>query len=107
MAKSAKQPDGGRPGDEQTLRLSTGAREDATARLRSIKGHVEGLLRMLEREDVYCVDVLKQIKAVNGALAKTGDMILRCHLKHHVVTAHERGDDDRIVAELMEILKYR
>jgi DNA-binding FrmR family transcriptional regulator len=89
------------------LALDEGARKDATTRLRSIRGHVEGILRMLEREDVYCVDVLKQIKAVNGALSKTGDMVLRCHLRHHVVTAHERGDDDAIVAELMDILKYR
>lgn len=89
------------------LRIHPSVREDASGRLRSIKGHVEGILRMLENENVYCVDALKQIKAVNGALAKTADMILRCHLKHHVVTAHERGDDDAIVAELMEILKYR
>ncbi|WP_109992205.1 metal-sensitive transcriptional regulator [Salinisphaera sp. LB1] len=89
------------------LALDPAVREDARSRLRSIRGHVEGILRMLERDDVYCVDALKQIKAVNGALAKTGDMILRCHLKHHVVTAHERGDDDAIVAELMDILKYR
>ncbi len=93
--------------DETRLVLDPAVRDDARSRLRSIRGHVEGILRMLERDDVYCVDALKQIKAVNGALAKTGDMILRCHLKHHVVTAHERGDDDAIVAELMDILKYR
>ncbi|MGN8160784.1 metal-sensitive transcriptional regulator [Salinisphaera sp. RV14] len=93
--------------DENRLALDPAVRDDARSRLRSIRGHVEGLLRMLERDDVYCVDALKQIKAVNGALAKTGDMILRCHLKHHVVTAHERGDDEAIVAELMDILKYR
>lgn len=89
------------------LSIAPSTRENATTRLRSIKGHVEGLLRMMERDDVYCVDALKQIKAVNGALSKTGDMILRCHLKHHVVTAHERGDEDTIIAELMELLKYR
>jgi DNA-binding FrmR family transcriptional regulator len=89
------------------LHIDSAVRKDASARLRSVKGHVEGILRMLEDENVYCVDALKQIKAVNGALTKTGDMILRCHLRHHVVTAHERGDDDAIVAELMEILKYR
>lgn len=93
--------------DKTRLVLDPAVREDARSRLRSIRGHVDGVLRMLERDDVYCVDALKQIKAVNGALAKTGDMILRCHLKHHVVTAHERGDDDAIVAELMDILKYR
>lgn len=29
-------------------------------RLRSIKGHVSGIERMLE-EDAYCIDVIKQI----------------------------------------------
>jgi len=89
------------------LRLDAGAREDARRRLLSIRGHVEGILRMLESETVYCVDVLKQIKAVDGALDKVGDIILRSHLRDHVVTAHERGDEGRIVDELMEVLKYR
>ena len=89
------------------LRLEGGVREDARRRLLSVKGHVEGILRMLEDDKVYCVDVLKQVKAVDGALAKVGVLILQSHLKHHVVTAHERGDEDRIVAELMELLKYR
>jgi DNA-binding FrmR family transcriptional regulator len=89
------------------LRLDPKTREEARRRLRSIKGHVEGILRMLEAEDVYCVDVLKQIKAVEGALDKVGELVLRSHLKDHVVTAHERGDVDAIVEELMEVLKYR
>ncbi|BDU74180.1 metal-sensitive transcriptional regulator [Mesoterricola silvestris] len=89
------------------LRLEGSVREDARRRLLSVKGHVEGILRMLEDETVYCVDILKQVKAVDGALSKVGTLILQSHLKHHVVTAHERGDEDRIVEELMEILKYR
>jgi DNA-binding FrmR family transcriptional regulator len=89
------------------LKLAPQVREDARRRLLSVKGHVEGILRMLENEQVYCVDVLKQIKAVDGALNKIGDLVLKCHLKRHVATAHERGDEDRIVEELMEILKYR
>lgn len=93
--------------DCDRLVLEASVRDDATLRLRSIRGHVDGILRMLERDDVYCVDALKQVKAVNGALSKVGDQILRAHLKHHVVTAHERGDEDAIVAELMDVLKYR
>jgi len=89
------------------LRLDSSAREDARRRLLSIRGHIEGILRMLETESVYCVDVLKQIKAVDGALDKVGDLILRSHLRDHVVTAHERGDEGAIVDELMEVLKYR
>ncbi|WP_223299733.1 metal-sensitive transcriptional regulator [Meiothermus taiwanensis] len=72
----------------------------------SAKGHLEGILKMLEGEP-YCVDVLKQIKAVQGALDKVGEMVLRSHLEHHVASAAVRGDTQRMVEELMEVLKYR
>jgi DNA-binding FrmR family transcriptional regulator len=89
------------------LRLDPTTREDARRRLLSIKGHVEGILRMLEDETVYCVDALKQIKAVNGALEKVAGLVLKSHLRDHVVTAQQRGAVDEIVEELMEVLKYR
>ncbi|WP_005031917.1 metal-sensitive transcriptional regulator [Holophaga foetida] len=89
------------------LKLDEEVQEDVRRRLLSVKGHVEGVLRMLENDHVYCVDVLKQLKAVGGALGKVGDQVLQSHLRNHVVTAHERGDEERIVGELMEILKYR
>jgi len=94
-------------GNHCCLHLDGATREDARQRLLSVRGHVEGILRMLEDEGVYCVDVLKQIKAVDGALAKVGDLVLKSHLKDHVVTAHERGDVPEIIDELMEVLKYR
>lgn len=89
------------------LRLDPAARENARRRLLSIRGHVDGVLRMLEDDSVYCVDALKQIKAVTGALDKVGGLVLRSHLRDHVVSAKERGDVDEIVTELMEVLKYR
>ncbi|MRH78960.1 metal-sensing transcriptional repressor [Spiribacter sp. C176] len=89
------------------LALDPKVREAARQRLISIRGHVEGILRMLEREDIYCVDVLRQLKAVDGAVAKVGDAVLRSHLHHHVTSAQSRGDADEMVDELMEILKYR
>jgi len=89
------------------LRLDPAVREDARRRLLSVRGHVDAVLRMLEDEQVYCVDVLKQVKAVDGALTKVGNLVLQSHLKQHVVTAHERGDEAQILEELMEILKYR
>jgi DNA-binding FrmR family transcriptional regulator len=89
------------------LRLDPAVREDARRRLLSVRGHVEGILRMLEDERVYCVDVLKQLKAVNGGLDRVGGLVLQSHLRNHVVTAHERGDEEAIVEELLELLKYR
>ncbi len=89
------------------LHLDSETRQDASLRLKSAKGHLEGVLRMLEDESVYCVDVLKQIKAVQGALSKINEKVLRAHIKDHVATAAERGDTQQIVDELMEALKYR
>lgn len=68
---------------------------------------MDGILRMLDDDSIYCVDVLKQIKAVTGALDKVGGLVMRSHLKDHVVTAAQRGDADTIVGELVELLKYR
>ncbi len=88
------------------LHLDPKVREEARLRLLSAKGHLEGILRMLEGEP-YCVDVLKQIKAVQGALDRVSEMVLRSHLQHHVASAAQRGDTEAIVEELMEVLKYR
>ena len=89
------------------MHLDAQVRETALKRMKSVKGHLEGIMRMLGDESTYCVDVLKQIKAVEGALDRIGDMVLQSHLKHHVATAQDRGDTDHIVSELMEVLKYR
>lgn len=91
---------------EHTLHLDPKVRKDAQNRLLSAKGHLEGILKMLEGEP-YCVDVLKQISAVQGALDKVGEMVLRSHLEHHVASAAQRGDSKELVDELMDVLKYR
>lgn len=93
--------------DAHCLRLDPATRADATLRLKGIRGHVEGVLRMLESEDVYCVDVLKQLSAVQGGLKRVTEAVLRAHMRDHVATAAQRGDTDKIVDELMEALKYR
>ena len=89
------------------LHLDDATRQDAKKRLLSVRGHVEGVMRMLEDESVYCVDALKQLKAISGALDKVGTLVLQSHLRHHVVNAAQRGDADTIVDELMEVMKYR
>lgn len=93
--------------EQGCLHLDPDTRQDAVRRLKSAKGHLEGVLRMLEDPDVYCVDVLKQVKAVQGALSKVNDQVLRAHIRDHVVTAAQRGDAEKIVEELMEALKYQ
>lgn len=91
---------------EHPLHLDPRVQQEARNRLLSARGHLEAILKMLEGEP-YCVDVLKQLKAVQGALDKVGDMVLKSHLEHHVASAALRGDAKQMVEELMEVLKYR
>ena len=81
-------------------------RRRASRRLAIAKGHLESIQRMMEDPNVYCMDVLRQIKAVQGALDGISEVVLRGHLEAHVTTAAQRGDDLEIVEELMEALKY-
>jgi len=72
-------------------------------RLQSVEGHVRGIQRMVE-EDKYCIDVIKQISAVQAALSKAQEIILDEHL-HSCVTTAIRGDDpERREAVIDEIL---
>jgi len=82
------------------------SRKRAARRLKIARGHLESIISMLEKEDAYCVDVLRQIKAVQGALSGAGEVVLRGHLEAHVATASTRGDSVEIVEELMEAMKY-
>ncbi len=79
--------------------------EDALQRLKYIEGHIRGIQRMLE-DDKYCIDVIRQIQAVQAALNKVSNKILEGHLNACVTTAI-RGDDlserERVVNEITSI----
>ncbi len=92
---------------DDCLHLDPETRKDAVRRLKGAHGHLAGVLRMLDDPNVYCVDVMKQLSAVQGAITKVNDKVLRSHIKDHVSTAILRGDTDHIVDELMEALKYK
>jgi DNA-binding FrmR family transcriptional regulator len=78
-------------------------------RLKSIAGHVNGIISMVE-EDRYCIDVIKQIQAAQAALAKASQMILDNHLHTCLITA-VRGDDpedrERALAEISDVFAQK
>ena len=79
--------------------------QDTLLRLKSIEGHVRGIERMVE-EDAYCIDVIRQIQAVQAALGKVSERILDNHLNSCLITA-VRGDDpedrERVLKEISEV----
>jgi len=70
------------------------------SRLARIEGQVRGIRRMIE-DDVYCDDVMAQIAAARGALAKATLLVLEHHMKHCLID-HVRAGDDGIVDELID-----
>lgn len=78
---------------------------DALVRLRTIEGHIRGIEKMVENGD-YCIDVIRQIQAVQSALNKVSSTILDGHLNSCLVTAI-RGEDvnerERVIKEIAEI----
>ncbi len=85
--------------------METESKETTVHRLRSIGGHVNSIERMVA-DDQYCIDVIKQIQAVQAALAKVGELVLDGHL-HSCVTTAIRGEDpserERVLNEILDI----
>ncbi len=87
--------------------IDANKKQDLTTRLKSIEGHVRGVQRMLD-EDAYCMDIIKQIKAVQQALERVSALTLENHLNTCVATAIRSEDTDeqeRVVLEIMDVFK--
>jgi DNA-binding FrmR family transcriptional regulator len=81
--------------------------EEALKRLKNIEGHVRGIERMME-EEAYCIDVIRQIQAVQAALNRVASQILDNHLNTCLITA-VRGEDpnerERVLKEIGEVFQ--
>ena len=77
----------------------------ALGRLRRIEGQVQGLQRMIEA-DAYCVDILMQVSAVQGALEQVQKLLLGRHIESCVADAFRsgsRGERQRKIDELLDV----
>jgi len=87
--------------------LDTEKKRELTNRLRSIEGHVRAVTRMVE-EDNYCMDILKQVKAIQQALERVSALTLENHLNTCVTTAIRSDDNaekERVVTEILDVFR--
>lgn len=81
--------------------------EGALRRLKTAEGHLRGIQRMLE-EDAYCIDVIRQIQAVQAALSKVSAQILDDHMQTCLITV-VRGEQpeerERVLREVIEVFE--
>ncbi|MBX9668193.1 MAG: metal-sensitive transcriptional regulator [Candidatus Obscuribacterales bacterium] len=86
------------------MAITDESKEKLKARLAKAIGHLNAVYRMVD-EKKYCIDVLHQLKAVQSALDKTAEVILRQHLETCVVEAVKNQDSDRVIDELIQVFK--
>lgn len=87
--------------------MSDEYRQQILNRLKSVEGHMRGVMRMVE-EGGYCIDVINQNLAIQRALEKVNRLILEHHLETCVTTAI-RGDDpaerERVIGEILGLFE--
>jgi DNA-binding FrmR family transcriptional regulator len=79
---------------------------DTGKRLSKIEGQVRGIAKMVE-DKRYCIDIITQIAAVQAALQRVEDAILKDHVSHcieHAIASGNKTDQRAKVAELMDVL---
>jgi DNA-binding FrmR family transcriptional regulator len=100
----AKSPGSGTTEHDQFRHSYTRDRAQLVRRLSRIEGQVRGIARMVEREE-YCVDILQQTAALRAAVDALSILILEDHVQGCVRTAAARGEADRYVDEVLDVVR--
>lgn len=72
--------------------------------LKTARGQIDGILKMIEDER-YCIDISKQIFAVQSLLKKANMKILKDHMHACVTDAVRDGQGDEKIEEIIYILE--
>ncbi len=81
--------------------------QDAEKRLKTVEGHIAGIRRMVG-EGEYCIDVIRQIQAVQAALNKVTKIMLEDHMNSCMTTAVRSNDPserERVLSEIAEVFE--
>ncbi|MGC9322001.1 MAG: metal-sensitive transcriptional regulator [Kosmotogaceae bacterium] len=75
-------------------------------RLKRIEGQIRGLQKMVENDRV-CGDILTQVSAVNSALSRVSEMIVKGYARKCVIEAKESGQIEELDNLIENIIKLR
>lgn len=74
------------------------------ARVRRLKGQIEGIERALETEKP-CGEILRQLASVRGALTGLTAEVIEDHLREHVLHADSDAERHQGGEELLEVIR--
>ncbi len=85
--------------------LQPEVQHDVAIGLKVAAGQLEAVRRMVA-QGTYCIDLMKQVSAVQAQLERVNRAILRGHLSTCVAEAIKNGQGEQKIDELMGALKY-
>ncbi len=77
---------------------------DVVLSLKTARGQIDGILKMID-EERYCIDISKQILAVQSLLKKANLKILRNHMNSCVLSAVKEGGGEEKIDEIILMLE--
>lgn len=80
-------------------------KREALNRLKTVRGHLDGVIRMVEA-DAYCVDVMKQVSALQASLERVNRLVLKNHLATCFSEAVTAGRAQGAIEELVDAVKF-
>jgi len=83
--------------------MDEATRKKLSSRLRRAEGQVAAIRRMID-QDTYCVNVLTQVSAAQGALARVGEIVLANHIEGCVARAFADGDEEQRQDQIDELI---
>lgn len=86
--------------ETETAHHSEQTKSNLKSRLNRIEGQVRAINRMID-EDVYCDDVLTQIRATRSALNSVATKLLDHHMKSCIMDKVNQGQHEEAMEELL------
>ena len=78
---------------------------DVTNRLKTVRGHVDHIIELVERGG-YAIDVMRQVAAARGGLDAVMRVSLRYYFEHAFVNAVKANQAQLAIDELMGALAF-
>jgi DNA-binding FrmR family transcriptional regulator len=79
-------------------------KQRAFSRLRRIEGQVQGVQRMVD-EGKYCVDIMLQISAIQGALEQVSKILMGRHIESCVLDSMKAGTERERAKKIEELIQ--
>ncbi|WAM34630.1 metal-sensitive transcriptional regulator [Caldicellulosiruptor morganii] len=78
-------------------------KEEILSRLKNIKGHIEGIIKMVE-EEKECEEIMLQIAAVKKAIEKVGYYIIESHATECLSGVANKDEVRKVLNIMMKFL---